>query len=413
MSATVVHPAPAAVRAMMEAAPLAHLLHVLNGDGEETRVVGGAIRNALLGRTLVEHDLATTATPDVVVARAGAAGLRTVPTGIEHGTVTVMIGRTGFEVTSLREDVETDGRHARVRFGRDFARDAARRDFTINAFSLDRDGRIFDYVGGFADLAAGRVRFIGDPDRRIREDYLRSLRFLRFTADYAAGALDPAGLLAAMRGRDGLARLSRERVAAEIFKLVVARRADAVVAEACEAGLLGPLLALAPDPARFARLCRAEPTGDAALRLAALCVRLPEDVETLRDRLRLSNKDARRLAEAAAAGLLLHGLAAAPGPHRLREMLFRHGRQTARDALALARLEAREGPDWTAAAAFLRDTPEPHLPFSGADLQARGIGPGRAIGQMLKILQSRWIAAGFPQEPHDIARLLESVAVEE
>lgn len=391
---------------------VATLLDLLNDDREETRIVGGAVRNALLGRPVVEYDLATTATPDEVLARARAAKLRTVPTGLAHGTVTVLVKGVGFEVTSLREDVETDGRHARVAFGRDFARDAERRDFTLNAISLDRQGQVFDYVDGLADLAEGRVRFIGDPERRIREDVLRVLRFFRFTAEYARGALDRDGLQAALRARGALARLSRERVAAELFKLLVARRADVIVREACENGILGPLLGLAPDPGRFARACARQPSVDMTLRLAALCVRTPEDVDILRAGLRLSNRDTRRLAEAAAVALALHGREVPP-PHRLREMLFLHGRGAASDGLWLAALDhSVPDPGWSSAMRFLADTPEPHLPFSGNDLQARGIASGQRIGRMLKLLQARWIAAGFPQDPQTIAGLLDGIADE-
>ena len=409
--------APASAAALLRDQRVALILDLLNDDEEETRIVGGAIRNALLDRPVVEYDLATTAPPDKVLAWAAAAKLRTVPTGLAHGTVTVFVKGVGFEVTSLREDIDTDGRHATVAFGRDFARDAERRDFTINALSLDRHGRLFDYVGGLTDLAAARIRFIGDPERRIREDLLRILRFFRFTADYARGPLDPDGLRAALRARDGLARLSRERVATELFKLLAARRAGPIVREACETGILGPLLALAPDPGRLDRACRFQPESDAPMRLAALCVRTPEDVAVLRAGLRLSNKESRRLSDAAAAALPLHGLDAPPPPQRLREMLFRHGRGVACDALALARLDGdaddpTRAETWVAAAGFLGDTPEPHLPFSGVDLQARGIGAGQTIGRMLKILQARWIAAGFPQDPHTIAQLLDELARE-
>lgn len=180
-------------------APLARVLDVLDGDGEEARLVGGAVRNALMQRPVSDHDIATTAPPEIVMARAQAAGLKVKPTGIAHGTVTVLVGRQPFEVTTLREDIETDGRHAVVCFGRDFAQDALRRDFTINALSLSRDGTIHDYAGGLDDLARRRVRFIGDPATRIREDYLRILRFFRFSAEYGEGPLDADGLAAADR----------------------------------------------------------------------------------------------------------------------------------------------------------------------------------------------------------------------
>ena len=214
-----------ALKRLLGDAALRRVLDAIDRDGDETRIVGGAVRDALTGRRIKEIDLATTATPELVLARAEAAGIRAIPTGLAHGTITLLVNGETFEATSLREDVDTDGRHAQVRFGRDFEADALRRDFTINALFLARDGRIFDYVGGLEDLAAGRVRFIGDPARRIREDYLRILRFFRFSAEFSDGPLDAEGLRAAMRERAGLARLSRERVRAELLKLLVARRA--------------------------------------------------------------------------------------------------------------------------------------------------------------------------------------------
>src|SRR5436309_9568186 len=163
----------------LRSGPAARVLALLNGDGEEARVVGGAVRNALLKIPLVDIDIATTALPDEVVRRAKAAGIKSVPTGIEHGTVTLVIDKQPFEVTTLREDTETFGRKAKVAFGRDWVRDAERRDFTMNGLSVDATGVVYDYVGGIADARARHVRFIGDPDQRIAEDYLRILRFFR------------------------------------------------------------------------------------------------------------------------------------------------------------------------------------------------------------------------------------------
>jgi poly(A) polymerase len=185
----------------LDEAPLAGLLECLDQGGEEARVVGGAVRNALLGEPVGEWDVATTALPDEVARRARAKGWKIIPTGIEHGTVTVIAAGRPFEVTTLRQDVETDGRHAVVRFGRDFEADAFRRDFTINALSVGRDGQLHDYAGGLADLRARRVRFIGDPDQRIAEDYLRILRLFRFHARYGEGPIDPSSLGAAIRSR--------------------------------------------------------------------------------------------------------------------------------------------------------------------------------------------------------------------
>ena len=280
---------------------LARALEALNGGGEETRLVGGAVRDLALGQTSGDFDLATTARPEVAMRRARAAGFHVAPTGLKHGTVTIIVDGLPIETTTLREDVETDGRHAKVRFGRDFAEDARRRDFTINALSLGRDGIVHDYTGGLADLAARRVRFIGDARTRIREDFLRILRFFRFSAGYSEGPLDAEGFRAAVQEREGLARLSRERIRAELTKLLKARRAGDIVAQCCEAGLLGLLIAGAADPARLAtahrgRGARARRRPIALLRLAALGVGIAEDAERLRDRLRLSNAEYDRLA---------------------------------------------------------------------------------------------------------------------
>ncbi|HEY0234759.1 MAG TPA: CCA tRNA nucleotidyltransferase, partial [Afipia sp.] len=205
--------------------PAARVLALLNADGEEARVVGGAVRNALFELPVGEIDIATTAHPDEVVRRARAAHIKCVPTGIEHGTVTLLIDGKPFEVTTLREDIETFGRKAKVAFGRDWVRDAQRRDFTINGLSLSADGIVHDHVGGLTDIAARRVRFIGEPSRRIAEDYLRSLRFFRIHAAYGAGEPDRDALLACIEARDGLRSLSAERLRMEMLKLMVARGA--------------------------------------------------------------------------------------------------------------------------------------------------------------------------------------------
>ena len=225
------------------------------------------------------------ALPEEVMRRVEAAGGKAVPTGIEHGTVTVVIDGHPFEVTTLREDVETFGRKARVVFGRDWSRDAERRDFTINALSATRDGKVFDYVGGLADIAARRVRFIGEPQRRIEEDYLRILRFFRFQAHFGEGAPDAAGLLACIRERAGLETLSRERVRMELLKLLVAPRATPTLAVMAESGILGMVLGGVPFIASFENMVKVEAAlgvePDALRRLGALGVWVIEDAERL------------------------------------------------------------------------------------------------------------------------------------
>lgn len=401
-------------RRLLDEGRLARALRALDGEGEETRLVGGAVRDLALGETMGDFDLATTALPEVVMRRARAAGFGVAPTGLAHGTVTLIVEGQPIEVTTLRRDVATDGRHATVAFGRDFEADALRRDFTINALSLGRDGVVHDYAGGLADLAAQRVRFIGDPRQRIREDYLRILRFFRFSARYGDGALDAAGLSAAIQERDGLMILSRERVRAELLKLLAAPRAGEVVTAVCEAGLLAPLLAGQTDAARLRRLlaietqCGAGP--DALLRLAALDVRIEEDAERLRERLRLSNAEFERLAILGQALPGLHGLSAPPPFGALCALLFERRRRGALDAITLAHVDSGAPADdrrFADAYRFLAETPEPTLPITGADILARGVTHGRRVGATLKTLQALWIRAGFPREPEVLARLLD------
>jgi len=398
---------------------LARALALLDANGEEARLVGGAVRDILLAGPPGDFDIATTATPEEVIRRANAAGIGHAPTGVAHGTVTLILDGATIEATTLREDIETDGRRAKVRFGRDFRADALRRDFTINALSIDAGGIVHDYTEGVADLAAGRVRFIGDARLRIREDYLRILRFLRFSARFAEGRLDGEGFAAAIGERAGLAGLSAERVRAELLKILSAPHAGRVIAEANGAGLLGPLFAGVLQPQRFQRLFAIEDARgaapDAVLRLGALAVQVREDAARLRERLRLSNLEFDRLDGAARALEGLHGLEAPPSLGDLRILLFERGRGGASDAMSLAHAESRARPDdprWLSADRFLSDTPEPRLPFSGADLLSRGVPPGRRVGAALKTLQAKWIRAGFPREPEALARLLEEAALE-
>jgi poly(A) polymerase len=240
------------------AGPVPLLLGLLDTDGEEARVVGGAVRNTLLGLPVTDIDVATTALPEVVIQRATAAGLHTVPTGIDHGTVTVIAGDRPFEVTTLRQDVETDGRHATVRFGRDWKADAGRRDFTINAMTVTRAGEVIDFTGGLEDIEARRVRFIGDADTRIAEDYLRVLRFFRFHAAYGEGLPDADGLAACIRARAKLGQLSRERVRNELMKLLHARHAVPTLAVMSETGILIDVLAGVPWLSSFSNMTKAE-----------------------------------------------------------------------------------------------------------------------------------------------------------
>src|SRR3954449_10394590 len=263
--------------------PAARVLGLLNGEAEEARVVGGAVRNALLNIPIGDIDIATTAVPDEVIRRAKAAGIKSVPTGIEHGTVTLVVESQPFEVTTLREDIETFGRKAKVAFGRDWVRDAQRRDFTINGLSVSSDGTVHDHVGGLDDIAARRVRFIGDPDQRIAEDYLRILRFFRMHAAFGAGEPDRDGYLACIRGRAGLAHLSAERVRMEMLKLLVAQGASAAMLAMAEGGLLQSLIGGVAYTGPLSSMIEIEHalglTASATRRLAALTVAVTEDAK--------------------------------------------------------------------------------------------------------------------------------------
>lgn len=386
---------------------LASLLAVLNGQGEEARVVGGAVRNALLGLPVIDVDIATTALPQEVVARAARAGLKAVPTGIEHGTVTVVSGHHGYEVTTLREDVETDGRRAVVRFGRSWQHDAERRDFTLNALYAAPDGAVLDLVGGLADLEARKIRFIGSPDARIREDYLRILRLFRFHAAYGAGPLDKAAFLAAVRLRQGLLALSHERVRTELLKLLMAPGAAATLGVMSDAGLLQPLIGGIADTRAFARLMETEALwraqgwevpADAIRRLAVVAVRVPDDADRLRSKLRLSNAEGRRLVLMAGSVPNIADDAAAQA------FIYRAGADVARDLALLAAAHGRPGMERIGRLAA--QWPVPRRPFGADDLMALGLKPGRALGAALRRAEADWIAAGFPEEPGRIAALL-------
>lgn len=380
-------------RALIAEPVLAGVLSVLNPAGEETRVVGGAVRNALLGAVVQDIDLATTLLPDEVSRRAKAAGWQVVPTGIEHGTLTLVQDGRSFEVTTLREDIETDGRRALVRFGRDFAHDAARRDFTINALSMGPDGALHDYCGGLADLAARRVRFIGDADQRLREDFLRGLRFLRFSAAYGDGKLDPAGFAAVLRHRQGFAQLSRERVRQEVHKLLMAEHALPVIEAAEAEGVLSEILGFPLDVRAFVQTLRfAGPANvdlDAMARLAALAGPHAGDEAALwQARLRLSNAEIKalnRYAQAVACE--------AASPRLLR---YRFGDQALPALVLRAAMRVDPGQDLADSLAAAR-LPVPDFLMSGADILAAGVSPGPRVGKLLAETEQRWIEAGFPE----------------
>lgn len=370
----------------------------LDAPGIETRAVGGAVRDALLGLPVREVDLATTAKPDAVMALARKAGLKAIPTGIEHGTVTLVADGAAYEVTTLRRDVETFGRHATVAFTEDWAEDARRRDFTLNALYAGRDGTVFDPLGGYADVVAGRVRFIGEAQARIEEDYLRILRFFRFNAYYGKGAYDAEGLAASVRLRGGLDQLSAERIKAELWRLLAAPRAGEAVEALFDYGLLSGVLGAAPRLARFNRLIAIEQAQDLApdpaRRLAALAVFVAEDAPRLAARLRLSNAEQATLA----LGAIGPDALSLPNEDAAKVLLYRHGAEDFRHMPLLAWAGSgapTDDPEWQAVLALPDRWQAPVFPLRGADLVETGAFEGPEIGETLRRLEAEWLSAGF------------------
>ncbi|MFY9763263.1 MAG: CCA tRNA nucleotidyltransferase [Xanthobacteraceae bacterium] len=380
---------------------VARLLAALGCDGEEARVVGGAVRNALLRLSVDEIDVATTALPEEVVRRVEAAWWKAIPTGIDHGTVTVIIDGKPFEVTTLRQDVETYGRKAKVVFGRDWRTDAERRDFTINALSATADGRIYDYVGGVADIAARRVRFIGEPATRVAEDYLRILRFFRFHAWYGQGHPDAAGLHACILARAGLETLSSERVRMELLKLLLAPHATPTLAVMAETGILGAVLGGVPLLASFENAVKAEAamgfSADAVRRLGALAVTVKEDGERLGQRLRLSNAEAERLVA------LEHWWRVLPaaGEQAAHALLYHLGPQSFTDRVLIAWSRSAGGAAdraWHKLSNLPQRWTPPKFPLKAANFLDRGLAAGPALGAAMRAAEGAWIAADFPAE---------------
>jgi len=388
--------------------PAARVLALLNDKGEEARVVGGAVRNALLGISPGDIDIATTALPTEVIRRARAAGIKSVPTGLDHGTVTLVVEAHPFEVTTLREDTETFGRKAKVAFGRDWVRDAERRDFTINGLSVDVGGVVHDHVGGLDDIAAKRVRFIGDPNQRIAEDYLRILRFFRIHAAYGSGEPDRAGYLACIHAREGLASLSAERVRMEMLKLMVATGAEGAVVAMADGGLLLPIFGGVAYTGPFAAMIAAERLlglePDPVRRLGALAVAVTEDARRLATRLRLSNAETKTLDSMGHRWWRLAGMDEATARWRL----YRLGAERFRDRLLLA--WARSGSDtgsasWRQLATLPQRWTAPKFPLRAADFLARGIAEGPALGHVLALAEDAWLAADFPLDHAALAAI--------
>lgn len=372
------------------------------GGADCARFVGGCVRNAVLGAPIDDVDIATVLTPEAVVRALKAAGLKSVPTGMEHGTVTAISERQPFEITTLRRDVSTDGRRATVAFTDDWAEDAARRDFRLNALYADSDGVILDPTGaGYDDALAGRIVFVGEPEQRIEEDYLRILRFYRFFAWYGRGAPDPAAVAACAALAEGVERLSAERVSKELLKLLAAPDPRPAVRLMRDAGVLGRILP-ADGLVLFEEIVSI--SDDPVLRLSAL---LPADVEAVRasaNRLRLSNAQKDRLIAAVRAPL-------DPDTNdaQARAVIWRDGRQAFEDRVRRAWAAGGEAGRMKALLALAANWTPPKLPVGGRDLARLGLKPGPETGRVLKAFEDGWTADDFPDDGHE-ARLKAIIA---
>lgn len=403
---------------------LGRILTLLNADGAQTRVVGGAVRNSLLGEPVGDIDLATTLLPTEVMARAEAANIKAVPTGIDHGTITLVLEGKPFEVTTLRRDVTTNGRHADVAFGTDWQEDAERRDFTINALYADQSGTIIDLVGGMADIESATLRFIGDANKRIAEDYLRVLRFFRFFAWYGRGRPDANGLRACAAARDHLGQLSAERVWSEIKKLLSAKDPGRALLWMRQAGVLS---AIVPEtekwgidalPSLIASQNALNWDAEPLLRLAAMVPDNAERMNGLSQRLKLSKAEAQFLQDFAKAPKIAVDL----GELALDRLLYQNGKQgiVAKLKLLLASARSKAEGDTEAMAQSARLSrllqraqtfEKPEFPLSGADVMAHGVAAGPRVGTILRELESTWVQANFTFDREKmLARLKDTIA---
>jgi len=390
------------------------IFNAIGARGYDIRVVGGAIRDTLFSRSVSDLDFATTALPEEVMECAAKAGLKVIPTGLKHGTVTIIADGKPFEVTTLRKDVETYGRHAKVAYTDDWAEDASRRDFTINALYADADGALFDPLGGYGDIAERNIRFIGDAGERVREDYLRILRFFRFHAYFGDGEFDARALRACVQGRGGLQGLSAERVNSELMRLLCAPRAAEALQGMFDYGLLVDVLGAVPHLNRLERLIAIEmhlgDEPDAALRLAALVIWTFEDAMRLTQRLRLSNTQRQRLEH----GSGFRGFTAEMDDAAVRSILYGIGRSGCRDAALMAWAasgdEASDG-GWRALLTRIEKMTVPDFPLHGADIMKLGVPEGPAIGEALRDVETRWIAGDFTLTRAELLEMAHAKAV--
>jgi len=377
----------------MTAGGLKSIFAAIASKGGKARFAGGAVRDALLGRQAVDIDLAVTLPPDTVMDALRQAGIKTVPTGIDHGTVMAVVGRKGYEITTLRRDVETDGRRAKVAFTDDWQADAARRDFTFNAFYADPDGTVYDYFGGYDDLMAGRVRFIGNAEARIREDVLRILRFFRFYASLGKGEPDPEALSACRALAPLLPQLSAERVWIEIGKLLLADDPVPACRLMADQGILPVILPEAERLGCLQELVRLEKEmragADALRRLAA--VLKSGSAGDVASRLKMSKQEAGRLRDLALLPLELSGRT---DDVPLRRILYPYGAEKVRDGLLLAAAGGAAF-DLDAAIRAAEAWETPVFPLLGSDILKMGVVAGPRVGDVLHAVEAWWMERDF------------------
>ena len=393
--------------------PLQNVMRVLTESGGLARIVGGAVRNALIGAEVTEVDIATPLVPDEVMRRLKAVGFGAVPTGIEHGTVTAVVDGKPFEVTTLRRDVETDGRRAVVAFSTDWREDAGRRDFTMNALYASADGEIFDYHNGRADLAAGRVRFIGDAMARIREDYLRILRLFRFHAWYGKGEIDPVTLKAVAAEKAGLAQLSGERIQREMLRLLEAEDPVVVLRVMAATGILGEIFPASVDIARLERLVAIDSANffppDPVLRLAALLGQNETAAAQVGDRFRLSNRDRTRLEDLAR---VQEKIVSYLSIREVRKLLYRLDAARFKDRAFLRWADdpkVSNAIQWRALLELANTWQRPIFPLTGRDVMQAGVPEGPLVGRILNEVEDWWIDADFTDDEFSIAERLKAV----
>lgn len=381
--------------AWLKESRLQDVMRVITQAGGEIRIAGGAIRNSLLGVPISDVDLATTMLPEDVMRVCKAAGYGVHATGIDHGTVTVVNKGQPFEVTTLRLDVETDGRRAQVKFTDDWQVDALRRDFTINAMYCDAQGKIYDFTNGYADILRNKVRFVGAASGRIKEDYLRILRFFRFHARYGKGAPDKASLAACVKLKSGLKKISAERIHSEMMKLLVAPRAVETLKVMAASGVLKIILPYTEDWRVIKRL-----PEDSLLRFFVLAKKPHE----LKDRLRLSNSEALRISNLIAAPELTPKFSL----REQRALLYQFGVATWVDAVHVAWARSHAKLQWQALLDLPKLWPIPKFPVTGKDLLAAGVQSGPAMGEVLQQLEDWWVASDFKPSREELLLRIEN-----